>query len=261
DILSDGIGEKKGSLWNDSDLAVKRLKRKLFDRNVVDQYLTFIGIVHSRNQLKQRCLSFARCPYKRNRLTGFYKETEILQDRVALRISEGDVSEFNFARYRIVGRNNRLFWIVDVRALLDNLFQSRHGSSSALSDIHHPPERDGRPNQHREIRIERHKFAQGQATQDDRTAPKPQHDQDSKTSQHFYRRIKHTPETYQLAIALQILQILAAELSDFLRFAPKRLDHLDAAQVFLNRGADSGELRLDFLKPRMDDLAVACHHV
>ena len=75
------------------------------------------------------------------------------------RISKSEIAELDFSARRFT-RGNFGVAIVNLRLRREDIVQASHGRRAALKNIGDPTKRDHRPDQEREIAIERNQTAQ-----------------------------------------------------------------------------------------------------
>ncbi len=122
----------------------------------------------------------------------------------------------------------------------------------ALKDVRDPAERNHRPAEHREIRIEGEELAQADPAANDGLATEPQHQQRAQSKKERHARIEQPLQPYEQPIAPDVFFVGASEplhLSGFLAIGSH---HANAGEILLDYGAQLRQLRLDRLEALVD---------
>ena len=90
---------------NHGDRAPQGQRIPVSDVDTIDSDSSFLDIVETQQQIRQRALAGTGMPHHGQGLTWFDREGDILQNRLTLQIREGHVIELHFSFYllRFVG--------------------------------------------------------------------------------------------------------------------------------------------------------------
>jgi hypothetical protein len=149
--------------------------------------------------------------------------------------------------------------VVDLRRRVEHVQHALPRRHAALQDIGHPAERDHRPAQHHQIRIERDELADGDASGNRLAAAEPQHEQRADTHQQPHARVVRPLQANQRLVPANVFIVGAAKTLDLRSLLPVCADDADAGERFLRDGADLGELLLNLLETLMDGGAEIPH--
>ncbi len=159
------------------------------------------------------------------------------------------------ANLRPLARRLDVWRIADRGRLVEDVQHPLPGRHPALQQIGDPAERDHRPTQHRQIRVEGDELADRDAMQDHIASAEPEHDQRRKAEEERHAREEQPLEADQLAVAGQIREVRGTKARNLRRFLPIGPHHAHARQRLLGNRAQVRQLLLNLLEAAMDGVA------
>ena len=259
-VLGDGVREQKRLLRHEADGAAQRRQRDLAHVDAVDEDRPGRRLMQSRQQGDQRGLARSGGPDECDGLSGLDANRHVFEHRpVRSRIGERQVARFDRAGERRRSPCRRHVGIADVGGRIHDFQHPLPRRHAALQHVRDPAERDHRPAQHHEIRVERHELAERDAAADHLAAAHPQHEQRAETEEKRHARIEHALQPDQDAVAAHVFVIRRAEPPDLVRFLVIRADDADTGERLLDDRAQIGELRLDGLEAPVNRAAEILH--
>ena len=155
-----------------------------------------------------------------------------------------------------MGRRHRVVWRLPHRRLgIHHVQHPLPGGQPPLEEVGDEPERDHRPAQHHEIGVEGDELPHGDPPLDDMPGAQPQHQQTGKPENERQSRIEERLQPDEHGVALQILQVLAAEPLRLHRLTAIGPHHTDTGKRFLDHRAQGRQLGLDPLRLAVDRAA------